>query len=484
MNTSLIWFRRDLRVDDNAALHHALTHSSRVVPVFVFDRDILDALPVDDRRVAFIHACVAELKADLQALGSDLRVLHGPAADSILALAKETGASAVYANEDYEPAAVARDAQVQAGLRAQGAALHLSRDTVIFSPDEVMTTQGRPYTVFTPYRTAWLKRLTPDRYAPWDTRTHADRLAPGPTAPLPCLQDLGFTPIDFSVHNLVPGAAGARKLLARFTNRVIHRYDTARDFPGTPGVSYLSVYNRFGCLSIRTLVAAALQAQASGQPGGGASTWLSELVWREFYFQFLHHHPRVITEPFRTEFIDLPWENDQKLFDAWREARTGYPLVDAAMAQLNSTGYMHNRLRMVSASFLTKDLLVDYRWGEAWFARQLLDFDLSANNGGWQWAASTGCDPQPYFRIFNPSRQSLTFDPDGTFIRKYLPVLAQVPAKYLHEPWKHEAKLREAGVELGRDYPRPVVDHAARRTKALWLFEHAKAEHKAEADQA
>jgi deoxyribodipyrimidine photo-lyase len=286
---------------------------------------------------------------------------------------------------------------------------------------------------------------------------------------MPKLEDLGFEATDLARLDVACGMSGARAQLADFASR-IEAYADERNFPARPGVSRLSVHNRFGTVSIR---AAARLARASS--GAGAAAWLDELAWRDFYFQVLWHHPRVGHEAFRHEYAKLAWPNDERLFAAWCEGRTGYPLVDAGMRELVATGYMHNRVRMVVASFLTKDLLVDWRWGERFFARHLLDYDFAANNGGWQWAASTGCDAQPYFRIFNPVTQSERFDADGAYIRAHVPELARVPSPSIHAPWTLSPIEQEAaGCVIGRDYPAPIVDHATQRVRALALYRRGK----------
>jgi deoxyribodipyrimidine photo-lyase len=434
---------------------------------FVFDREILDALASRrDRRVDFIHRSLEELAADLEAAGGDLVVLHGHARDAIPALAARLGVDAVFINGDYEPQALARDDAVERVLAAGGRKLHRAKDHAIFEKDEIVTKGGKPFSVFTPYRTAWLAKLDRFHLEPHPVRRHAERLAPAPFVHArPSLEALGFEPTDIASSPLGSGASGARRLLDDFESRIGSYRDT-RDFPAIKGPSYLSTHNRFGTVSVREL---ARRAQA--HEGEGASTWLSELTWRDFFFQVLWHHPRVAREAFRAEFAKLPWPNDEALFAAWREARTGFPIVDAAMTQLATTGFMHNRLRMVAASFLCKDLLVDWRLGERHFAATLNDYDLAANAGNWQWAASTGCDAQPYFRIFNPVTQSERFDPEGRFIRRYLPALARVPGQHVHAPWTlpHEMQ-RACGCVIGRDYPAPVVDHAVQREKALALY--------------
>ncbi len=466
---ALVWFRRDLRDFDHAALCHALKCAREVVCVFIFDRDILDRLPGPaDRRVEFIHASVTELQRSLQARGGGLIIRHGVARVEIVQLAGELQADAVFFNHDDDPAALARDAAVEAALHARGKAVHHGKDAVIFERDEVLTSGGTPFSVFTPYKNAWLKKLTPFYLQAYPVDARADRLAARSSA-IPGLRDLGFASTNLRELRLPTGMSGGAQLLADFLGR-IDRYQDARDFPVQKGPSYLSVHLRFGTVSIRQLAAAAWQ-----QGGRGAQTWLGELIWRDFYHQILWHRPDVAGgHAFKRQYDALPWPNPPGHFEAWCEARTGYPLVDAAMRQLNQTGYMHNRLRMVAASFLTKDLLVDWRRGERYFADRLIDYDLAANSGGWQWAASVGCDAQPWFRIFNPVTQSERFDAEGTFIRRYLPELASVPAKFIHAPWTlPAAEQARTGVIVGRTYPAPIVEHAVQRVRALALFRAA-----------
>ena len=464
MSAALVWFRRDLRVHDHAALHHALRMHARVHCVFVFDTAILDRLPRRDRRVEFILRAVEEVDVALRAMGGALIVRHGDPVVEIPRLAAELGVDAVFANRDYEPAAIARDAEVK--RRLASADYQDFKDQVIFERAEVMTQGGTPFSVFTPYKNAWLKRLTSRDLNPWPVEELAAHLAPAQSAdPLPTLQQLGFEPTDLAELKLPTGMSGAQTLFRDFTER-IDDYAAKRDFPAAKGCSYLSAHLRFGTISIRQLA-----AYAQAQSGRGAATWLSELIWRDFYHAILWHHPRVATQCFKPTFDALRWDTAPELFEAWCAGRIGYPLVDAAMRQLAYSGWMHNRLRMVTASFLTKDLGLDWRQGEAWFAEKLLDFDLAANNGGWQWAASTGCDAQPWFRIFNPVTQSEKFDAEGRFIRRYVPELERVPQKFIHAPWKMSAAEQAAcGVCIGHDYPAPVVDHAAARERTLARF--------------
>ncbi|MDP3585625.1 MAG: deoxyribodipyrimidine photo-lyase [Thiobacillus sp.] len=465
---ALVWFRRDLRDFDHAALHHALNQARQVVCAFIFDREILDRLPNPaDRRVEFIHASVAELQQALAAKGGGLVVRYGVAREEIVRLAAELGVDALFYNHDDDPAALARDADVEAALATHEVSVHHYKDTLIFERDEVLTGAGTPFSVFTPYKNAWLKTLTPSCLRGWPVED-TDRLVPHST-PLPSLEDMGFAPTNLRALKLPTGMAGGAQLFDDFLDR-IDRYQETRDFPAIKGPSYLSVHLRFGTVSIRQLAGAAWQ-----QGGRGAQTWLSELIWRDFYHQVLWHRPEVACgHSFKPQYDALPWPDPPGHFEAWCAARTGYPLIDAAMRQLNQTGYMHNRLRMVAASFLAKDLLVDWRRGERYFADTLIDFDLAANSGGWQWAASVGCDAQPWFRIFNPVTQSERFDAAGRFIRRYLPELAGVADRYIHAPWTMPAaEQSRCGVVIGRDYPAPIIDHAVQRVQALALFRSA-----------
>lgn len=460
MNASkaLVWFRRDLRDHDHAALAAAIAAAPQVYCAFVFDTDILEALPTrQDRRVDFIHASLLELDAALRARGGGLIVRHGKASEEIPRLAGQLGVTTVFANRDYEPAAKERDAAVAASLQTQGIAFHACKDQAIFDGDEVLTQAGKPFSVFTPYKNAWLKRLTAADHGIFAC---AGALTDSGLSGVPTLAEIGFTATDLAAVGIRPGMSGARALWDDFRAGRITRYGALRDFPAVKGVSYLSVHLRFGTISIRELVRTALAQQAD--------VWLSELIWRDFYFMILDRFPHVVGHAFKPAYDAITWADWPAGFAAWCAGRTGYPLVDAAMRQLNYSGWMHNRLRMVVASFLSKDLGLDWRLGERYFAEKLNDFDLSANNGGWQWAASSGCDAQPYFRIFNPVTQSEKFDPDGKFIRRYVPELAAVSNKYIHAPWLMGRLEQESlGVVIGRDYPAPVVDHAQAREQTL-----------------
>ncbi|MGB0127363.1 MAG: deoxyribodipyrimidine photo-lyase, partial [Rhodocyclaceae bacterium] len=386
----------------------------------------------------------------------------------IPALAVQLDVSAVFTNRDYEPTAIQRDAEVERRLRERGIAWLSYKDQVVFEQREVVSKTGAPYSVFTPYKKAWLGTLAPSHLRPYPVDRYASRLAKPPAAArIPTLAEIGFLPAGSSP--LPYGMSGAKQLLQSFTER-IDDYHRKRDFPAVKGPSYLSTHLRFGTMSIRELAAWAWHRGSTG-----AMTWLNELIWRDFYQMILAQHPHVVTRCFRREFDSLIWDDAAELFAAWCEGRTGYPLVDAAMRQMNQSGYMHNRLRMVAASFLTKDLGVDWRLGERYFARRLIDYDLAANNGGWQWAASTGCDAQPYFRIFNPITQSMKFDPEGKFIRRYVPELSGCSAKTIHAPWlMSNADQRTAEIHVGDDYPAPVVDHTSARLRTLARFKAVK----------
>ena len=469
-SAALVWFRRDLRIGDHAALHAALGAHGAVHCAFVFDTEILDPLPSrSDRRVEFIWESVRELKAALEARGGGLHVLHGHAREEIPRLARKLGVDAVYANRDYEPAALARDETVARTLQDAGIDWRTRKDQVIFERSELRTRAGGDFSVFTPYKRAWLAQLAPLHVKPYPTERFAARLASARGLPLPQLEEIGFRRTDLAALGVATGMSGAAQQLARFKRR-IDRYHQRRDFPAAGGTSHLSTHLRFGTISIRQLAGYAWR-----RGGAGALAWLSELVWRDFYFMILASRPEVTEHAFRREYDALRFDDHPASWRAWCEGRTGYPLVDAAMRQLERTGTMHNRLRMVAASFLVKDLGIDWRRGERWFAARLNDYDLAANNGGWQWVASTGCDAQPWFRIFNPVTQSRRFDPQGEFIRSFVSELARVPARRVHAPWQMSLEeQRAAGCLIGEHYPAPVVDHAAARNRTLARFKAVK----------
>jgi deoxyribodipyrimidine photo-lyase len=480
MQKALVWLRRDLRLYDNAALSFALKQAKQVWLVFIFDTDILKPLlqgELDpeglkhDRRVDFIWQGLQQIDQELRAQGGGLIARFGKPAECIPQIAKELGVETVFTNRDYEPSAIERDETVEKSLSKLGIGFETFKDQVIFEKKDVLTNSNTVFSVFTPYKNTWLKTLQEK-----DLHAHECSPRPGQLAAipkkldlgLPSLESMGFCKTGIETY-LPPGSEGGQAFLEDFLSR-IDQYQVGRDFPAIKGVSYLSTHLRFGMLSIRGLVREAHRRMLSGSMG--ATIWLSELIWRDFYFMILANHPRLANgESFKPDYDKISWEsgpNAKKLFSAWCEGKTGYPLVDAAMRQLNQTGYMHNRLRMVVASFLSKDLGIDWRWGERYFAEHLNDFEFSSNNGGWQWASSSGCDAQPYFRIFNPITQSEKFDAEGKFIRRYLPQLSKLSNKTIHAPWlAGHLELEAAGVVLGKDYPLPIVDHDAARQKTL-----------------
>ncbi len=484
-HSALVWLRRDLRLHDHTALHTALKQYHQVFICFVFDTDILSALLERglraDRRIDFIWQSLIEIDRELRTRGGALIVRHGCAREIIPQLAKELGVSQVYTHKDYEPAAIARDRSVADVLTKMKIGFSALKDQVIFEEREVLTGSGGVFSVFTPYKNAWLKKLSPTDVDPRTVDLDSGHLAQIPKnldQAMPSLESMGFEKTGIETY-LPPGMSGASHFFEEFLAR-IDQYHATRDFPAIKGPSYLSMHSRFGTISIRALVREAHARMLAGSMG--ASIWLSELIWRDFYFMILANHPRLAlqqdaTHPtaghqsFKIDYDNIRWESGaqaEKLFKAWCTGKTGYPLVDAAMHQLNASGYMHNRLRMVVASFLVKDLGIDWRWGEQYFADHLNDFDFAANNGGWQWASSSGRDAQPYFRIFNPITQSEKFDPDGKFIRKYLPPLAKLSNKVIHAPWlAGSIELEMAGIRLGQDYPMPIVDHNEARKNTL-----------------
>jgi len=474
LERGLMWFRRDLRLSDNAALYQALKTCKQVYCVFVFDRGILDHLPRRDRRVRFIWESIVQLDAALNRLGGSLIVRYAQTIPTIVQLAQQLRVDAVFANHDYEPAAIDRDIQVEKQLKLTGCVLHTFKDHVIFEKAEILTAQAKPYSVFTPYKNAWLKKLKEAGgeffTKPYPISPYVSALSKPPAQivqSIPTLEQMSFDP-DYGMP-VVSGEKGAETLFEDFKER-IEFYDEMRNFPAIKGPSYLSVHLRFGTISIRKLARYAYD-RSCVDIRGGAQAWLSELIWRDFYVQVLYHNPHVVNQAFKPEYDRIVWEEGpyaETLFKAWCEGATGYPIVDAAMLQLNTTGYMHNRLRMIVASFLSKDLGINWRWGERYFAEKLNDFDLSANNGGWQWAASTGCDAQPYFRIFNPTTQSEKFDPEGKFIKRYFPQLEKLDKKNIHAPSLMEPILANAaGLQIGRNYPAPIVQHELARIRTL-----------------
>ncbi|MFM2344801.1 MAG: hypothetical protein RLZZ210_1413 [Pseudomonadota bacterium] len=478
-NLGLVWLRRDLRLNDNAALYHALHNCKKVVCVFIFDSNILSKLDKEDRRLTFIYESIQDIKNSLNEITTEidkkLLILHGNPTEIIPQIAHDLAIDAVFTNHDYEQYAINRDNQIQQNLSQHNISFYSYKDQVISEKLEVLSKTNSVYTVFTPYKKAWLQNFANYNLPNYvvDKQLLQDKLNDElldmhniNSNLVHSLEQIGFVPQNLLIK---AGENHAQNYFNEFLDR-INNYHNLRDFPSVKGVSYLSTHLRFGTISIRQLVHHAYNLCIHGNEG--ATTWLSELIWREFFMQILSNFSYIEQgKSFNTKYDNLVWRSDEKAqqdFGLWCKGETGYPIVDAAMRQLNHSGYMHNRLRMVSASFLIKNMGIDWRWGEAYFAKQLLDFDFSANNGGWQWCASTGCDAQPYFRIFNPMTQSEKFDAQAKFIKKYIPELENLPVKYIHAPWEAPADvLEQADIKLGKDYPFPIVDYKISREQTL-----------------
>lgn len=414
---NIFWFRRDLRLTDNAGLYHALKSDLPVVPIFIFDENILDKLEdKSDRRLEFIHAALQEMQKKLLSMESSLEVYHGTPLEIVKKLLKKYQVHTIFTNHDYEPYAQERDEQVNELLKSQGVILSTFKDQVILEKNEVLKDDGKPYTVFTPYSRKWKSVLTNFHLKPYPTKKYFKHFFKQPEHPIPNLKKIGFKEVDKPFPS---------KLL---DEEIVLHYQERRDFPAVKGTSKMGVHLRFGTISIRQL---ALQTKEL------SNTYLNELIWREFYHMILFHFPKVgMGKAFKQEYDNIEWRKDNGEFEKWCNGQTGYPIVDAGMRELNETGFMHNRVRMVVASFLSKHLLLDWRLGEAYFAEKLLDFDLAANNGGWQWAAGSGCDAAPYFRIFNPYLQTKKFDPDLTYVKKWVPEFQEftyAPPIVVHE---------------------------------------------------
>ena len=426
---TLFWFRRDLRLYDNAGLYHALKSGCAVQPIFIFDTTILNALKdKTDKRVAFIHRALLNLQRDLRTFGATLDVRYGEPRAVFQELQRDYHIEAVYANRDYEPAARARDKAVYDFLVTHNIPFRAFKDHVIFEKNEVIKNDGAPYTVFTPYSRKWQTQLDDFYLRPYPTLSYAQHFDPQPEKPIPSLNEIGFT----APNDVFPESD--------IDFDIIRHYSERRDFPAQNGTSKLGVHLRFGTLSIRELAAHARAINA---------TFLSELIWRDFYQMIIWQFPHAADSAFKPQYNAIEWRNDIDEFARWCNGQTGYPIVDAGMRELNATGFMHNRVRMIVASFLTKHLLIDWRWGEAYFAEKLLDFDLAANNGGWQWAAGSGCDAAPYFRVFNPYLQTEKFDAQNEYIRRWVPEFQQP------------------------DYPAPIVEHKFARDRCLAVYAHA-----------
>jgi deoxyribodipyrimidine photo-lyase len=463
MSVAIWWIRRDLRLFDNQALQAALHQAPSVLPVWIFDPKLLASPYVGDKRLAFLLAGLHALDDALRARGSRLIVRRGSPVAVLKTLQAESGGSAIFATADYSPYARRRDKAVGAILP-----LHLLPGVTVFPPGSVRKADGDPYRVYTPFARTWqeLPRLGAEALIPEpETIVTPDGLASESLPDEPRLPD----PVPFAA-----GEAVARRQLRAFAAGPVEAYAQMRNRVDCDGTSRLSPYLRFGMLSPReALVAAdeAFAAAGSAAARKGAQAWRNELIWREFFVHILSFFPAARRQSFREKYRSIAWRNQEVEFDAWCEGRTGYPLVDAAMRQLYTTGWMHNRARMVVGSFLTKDLLIDWRWGERWFMQHLIDGDPAANNGGWQWVAGTGTDAAPYFRIFNPVSQSEKHDPDGHFIRRWVPELANVTDAYIHAPWRMpKAAQEQAGCRIGRDYPAPIVDHGEARARTLEAY--------------
>ncbi|MBL0019103.1 MAG: deoxyribodipyrimidine photo-lyase [Bacteroidetes bacterium] len=431
---ALFWFRRDLRLHDNASLYHALKSGYPVLPMFVLDSDILSKLQdPTDARVTFIHDSLTNLQTALTAQKGSLLVRHGKPLDVWKSLLSEFDIAEVHTNRDYEPTAIERDNAIGELLAANGIGFHTHKDHVIFEGNEVVKDDGKPYTVFTPYSRKWKAKLESGKkengesfyFKAYPSEDNLDKLLQTTAFPMPSLKDIGFQRSRIQIPRQEVAAG------------IIKNYHETRDFPAILGTSRLGIHFRFGTISIREKARKAEQLN---------TTYLNELIWRDFYSMILQHFPHVVDGPFRPQYDAIQWRNDQREFEAWCKGETGYPIVDAGMRELNATGFMHNRVRMITASFLAKHLLIDWRWGEAYFAEKLLDFDLASNNGGWQWAAGCGTDAAPYFRIFNPESQQQKFDSKFQYIKHWVP---------------------EYGTPK---YAKPIVDHKTSRERCLEVY--------------
>lgn len=424
---NIFWFRRDLRLSDNAALYHALRSGKPVLPIFIFDRNILDKLDDRaDRRVQFIHRALVEMQSQFVDLGASLNIFYSTPEKAFEQLLEKYSIENVYTNHDYEPYAIERDAKIGEMLRGAGATLHTYKDQVIFEKTEVVKDDGKPYIVFTPYSKKWKAALSDFHLKAYPTEKYFSNFFKQEPQPIPALQSMGFEATDkeFPVLDI--------------DTELIKKYKEQRDIPAIAGTSKLSIHLRFGTISIRKLARVARELN---------ETFLNELIWRDFYHMILWNFPQVGKgQAFKPEYDTIEWRRDAGEFEKWCAGQTGYPIVDAGMRELNATGFMHNRVRMIVASFLTKHLLLDWRLGEAYFAQKLLDFDLAANNGGWQWAAGSGCDAAPYFRIFNPYLQTQKFDPELTYIKRWVPEFQEF------------------------NYPQPIVVHEFARKRCLEVY--------------
>ena len=468
---TVVWFRRDLRLSDNPALEAAVARGGPVVAAWVHaPGEEGDSAPGGAARV-FLHDALRSLGEALEARGNRLVLRRGPTIKALIDLARETGADTVYANRTWEPPLLARDAKAVAALRANGLDARLFDDDVLFPPDTVKTDAGGPFRVFTPF---WRRcRSSPGPGAPRPSPSRIPSTGtPPPSWPLPELRLLPSAPWDAGIRDGWPaGEKAGEDRLSRFLEDAMAAYPDDRDRPDRDGTSRLSPYLHFGCVSVRKVWhAVQSRAGADSAPGAvrGAEAYLRQLAWREFAHHLLFHFPATVHAPLREEFAAFPWRDDPAALVAWQKGCTGYPLVDAGMRQLWKTGWVHNRVRMVAASFLVKDLLLPWRMGAAWFFDTLVDADLANNTFGWQWVAGCGADASPFFRVFNPALQGGKFDPGGGYVREWVPELARLPDRWIHRPWEAPASvLSDAGVTPGKTYPLPIVDHAAARLRAI-----------------
>ena len=425
---SIFWFRRDLRLKDNHGLYQALESEKKVLPIFIFDEDILDLLEnKSDKRVDFIVQALQTLNSFLKSKNKGIKIFKGKPLEIYKKLTENYEIEAVYSNEDYEPYAIKRDQEIANFLASKNIAFHQFKDQVIFHKDEIVKADKKPYTVYTPYSKLWLNEFQKVDLQGFPSEKKLDNLLDIPFKELK-IEDIGFQKTDLEFE--VPEA----------DLHIIKTYEETRNFPAVKGTTQLGVHLRFGTISVRKLAKIAKENNL---------TFLKELIWREFFMQILYHFPKVVNHSFKSKYDAIPWENNPEFLEKWKAGKTGFPIVDAGMRELNATGFMHNRVRMITASFLIKHLLTDWRIGEAYFAEKLMDYDLSANNGNWQWCASSGCDAAPYFRIFNPDEQQKKFDPDFKYIKKWIP---EFGTKY---------------------YPKPIVEHKKAREKVLKVYKEA-----------
>jgi len=426
---TVFWFRRDLRFADNTGFYHALKSGNPVLPVFIFDTEILDKLNNRrDARVSFIHTEIQKLKTKFENEGSSICVLHSKPLEAFQILIENFNVHSIYTNKDYEPYAIQRDAEIKRFLTSKGIQFHTFKDHVIFEENDVLKDNGEPYTIFTPYRKKWKQKLAETEIPNFPSEKNLGSLLKTRPFALPELKDLGFEKSEI----IAP--------LAQIPEKIIQEYASKRDFPAVDATTRLGVHLRFGTVSIRELTRLALEL---------SEVFLNELIWRNFFIDILWHFPKVVDNAFRPKYDRIEWRNNEEEFEKWCRGETGYPMVDAGMRELNQTGFMHNRVRMVTAGFLTKHLLIDWRWGEAYFAEKLLDYELASNNGNWQWAAGSGCDAAPYFRIFNPETQMKKFDPDDKYILKWIPEYGTL------------------------QYPQAMVEHKFARERALKVYKEA-----------